>query len=236
MMNEALVLLPDVMCDARLFGPQLAAFSKARTVALAPVTGGDRVEEIASNLLDVLPRKCALAGVSFGATVAMELLRRAPDRVTRIALMGADAFAETPQSAADLEPAITKARAGNVEGLVEELLARRMLAPGAGRAEVTALVHDMAGHLGAEIIARQLRAMQRRRDYEAELRRCKLPALALCGAQDGAAVKHHGFLAELIPHAELSVIEDAGRLPTLEQPEATTQALRDWLNQPAVQR
>ncbi len=236
-MSEAIVLLPDVMCDARVFGPQLAAFSKRYAVTVAPITGGDRIEEIASNLLDVLPRKFAVVGLSLGGVVAMELLRRAPDRVARIALIGANAFAETPQSAADLEPVIIKARAGNLGGMVDGLLMADMLAPGPMRAEVMALVHDMADHLGADLITRQIRAMQRRRDYQAELRKCRVPALVLCGEYDGrASVKRSSFLAELIPYAQLSVISGAGHLPTLEQPDATTDALHAWLRQPLVLR
>lgn len=234
-MKEPLVLLPGIMCDARVFGPQLAAFSPHHAVTIAPITQGDRVEEIASNLLDVLPRKFALAGIALGGVVAMELLRRAPDRVSRIALMDTNAFAETPQSAADLEPLIMKARAGYLSDFVTGMLTPAHLAPGPVRGEVMALVQDMAEHLGAEVIVRQARALQRRRDYQAVLRRCKTPALVLCGAHDGVQpIKRHSFLADLIPYAELSVIEDAGHLPTLEQPDATTDALRAWLKQPLV--
>jgi pimeloyl-ACP methyl ester carboxylesterase len=236
-MNEALVLLPDIMCDARVFGPQLAAFSKTHAITVAPITGGDRVEEIASNLLDVLPRRFALAGLALGASVAMEIVRRAPDRVTRVALMNTSAFAETPQSAANFEPVITKARAGNLQGFASGILPPETLAPGAMRAEVMALVHDMADHLGKETVIRQARAMQRRRDYQAVLRKIKMPTLVLCGAHDGAApIKRHKFLADLIPYAELSVIEGAGRLPTLEQPDATTDALMAWMKQPLILR
>ncbi len=236
-MNEAIVLLPGVMCDARVFGPQLAAFSKSYAVTVAPITGGDRIEEIASNLLDVLPRKFAVAGLCLGGSVAMELLRRAPDRVARIALIGANAFAETPQSAADLEPVIIKGRAGNMGGMVDGLLDPETLAPGPVRADVMALVHDMADHVGADLITRQIRAMQRRRDYQAELRRCKVPALVLCGEHAGTpAVKRSSFLSELIPYARLSVISGAGHLPMLEQPDATTDALDAWLRQPLVLR
>ena len=100
-MGEPLVFLPGMMCDARLFGPQLAELSPKFTITVAPITKGQRIEEIASSLLDTLPRKFALAGHSLGGIVAMELLRRAPDRITRIALMATNALAETPQSASD---------------------------------------------------------------------------------------------------------------------------------------
>jgi len=236
-MKEAIVLLPDAMCDARVFGPQLAAFSKTHAVTVAPITGGDRIEEIASNLLDVLPRKFTVAGLGLGGSVAMELMRRAPDRVARIALIGANAFAETPQSAADLEPVIIKGRAGNIGGMVDGLFSPETLAPGPVRADVMALIRDMADHIGTDLITRQIRAMQRRRDYQAELRRCKVPALVLCGEHAGTAcVKRSRFLAELIPYARLNIISGAGHLPTLEQPDASTDALHEWLRQPLVLR
>jgi pimeloyl-ACP methyl ester carboxylesterase len=236
-MNEPLVLLPDMMCDARVFGPQLAELSVNHAITFAPITGGDRIEEIASNLLDVLPRRFALAGMALGASVAMELVRRAPDRVTRVALMGASVFAETPQGAADLEPVIMKAKAGNLDAFVAGIIPPETLAPGPQRGEVLALLHDMAAHLGTDTLIRQARALQRRRDYQAEARRFKMPTLVMCGTYDGPApIKRHRFLADLIPYAELSVIEGAGRLPTLEQPDAATDALLAWMRQPLVLR
>ena len=99
-MSEPLVLVPGMMCDARVFGPQIDAFSTDTAVMVAPITKGERVEEIASDLLEILPPKFALAGLSMGAIVAMELLRRAPGRVTRIALISSSPLPETPAIAA----------------------------------------------------------------------------------------------------------------------------------------
>lgn len=165
----------------------------------------------------------------------MELLRRAPDRITRIALMATNALAETPQSASDYEPLIMKARSGRLADVVPDLMPPEALAPGPYRAEVMALLLDMAENIGADAIIRQVRAMQRRRDQQAVLRRCKVPALVLCGEHDGLTpVKRHSFMADLIPYADLKVIEGAGHLPTLEQPGETTQALLEWLKQPYV--
>ena len=79
--------------------------------------------------------------------------------------------------------------------------------------------------------------MQRRKDQQATLRRCKVPALVLCGAHDTLyPVKRHEFMAELIPYAQLCVLENSGHLPMLEQPDETTAALREWLAQPYVLR
>lgn len=235
MSSDPVVFLPGMMCDARLFAPQLADLSRDMAVTVAPVTGGDRIEEIASGLLDVLPQRFALAGLSMGGIVAMDILRRAPDRVTRIALMDTNSLAETPQSAAGYEPFIIKLRAGRIAEAVEMMLGRDVLAPGPARAGVMSALVEMAEGLGAAAIIRQTRALQRRRDYQSVLRRCKVPALVLCGAHDTLTpLKRHEFMAEMIPNATLTVIPDAGHLPVLEQPEVTTAALRGWLKRPLM--
>lgn len=234
-MAEPLVLLPGMMCDARLFGPQIAELSADIAVMVAPVTQGERIEEIASGLLDLLPKRFALAGLSMGGIVAMELLRRAPDRVSRIALLDTNPLAEIPAVAADREPQIVKARAGRLMEVMADEMKPNDLAPGPHRADVLDLVMDMAETLGPEVFIRQSRAMQRRRDQQAVLRKCRAPALVLCGAHDQISpVKRHTFMAELIPYAELVVLEHSGHLPTLEQPEETTAAIRKWMQQPLV--
>lgn len=236
-MAEPLVFLPGMMCDARLFGPQIAELSADHCVTVAPVTQGERIEEIASGLLDQLPARFALAGLSMGGIVAMELLRRAPDRITRIALMDTNPLAETPPVAAAREPQIVGVRTGRLEQVMRDELKPHYLAPGPHRGEVLDLVMDMALTLGPETFVRQSRALQRRRDQQGTLRKCKVPTLVLCGAHDALCpVKRHTFMAELIPYAKLVIIENAGHLPTLETPAETTQALRDWMAQPLVLR
>jgi pimeloyl-ACP methyl ester carboxylesterase len=222
-----------MMCDARLFGPQIAELSADMAVTVAPVTRGDRIEEIASSLLDILPKRFALAGFAMGGVVAMEILRRAPDRLTRIALMNTHPLADTPVAAADREPLIVKVRSGRLMEAVDDEINANTLAPTPYRNEVLDLVHEMARTLGPDVYIRQSRAMQRRKDQQGTPRRCKVPALVPCGAYDTIApVKRHEFMAELIPYAQLRVMDQSGHLPTLEQPEETTAALREWMTQP----
>lgn len=236
-MIEPLVFLPSMMCDARLFGPQIAELSADRAVMCAPIHFGERVEEIASGLLPQLPLKFALAGLGMGGIVAMELLRRAPERITRIALLDTTPLPETPADAAAREAKIIGARSGRLMDAMRDELQLGYLAPGPFRGDVMALAMDMADALGSEVFVRQSRALQRRRDQQSTLRKCKVPAMVLCGAYDGLhSPKRHSFMAELIPFAQLHTVDDAGHLPTLEQPAATTAALREWLLQPYVLR
>ncbi len=234
-MKDPLVFLPGMMCDARVFGPQIAALSPDMAVTVAPVSQGDRIEEIASGLLDLLPRRFALAGLSMGGIVALEIVRRAPDRVTRLCLMDTNSLAETPQSAADYEPVVAKLRAGFIDQAVATLLRPEHLAPNGDRTSVLHMVTKMAENIGPDAITRQVRALQRRRDYQATLRKIMVPTLVMCGVHDTLTpVRRHEFMAGLIPYAELALVQEAGHLPPLESPEAVTAALRVWLKQPLV--
>lgn len=236
-MQEPLVFLPGMMCDARLFAPQLIDLGRDHVVSVAPITGGDRIETIADAILPALPNRFALAGLSMGGIVAMEILRKAPERVTRLALMDTNALAETPAGAAALEPLIIGAKAGKLEDSMRQLVTPQHLAPGPSRLAVMTELLQMALQLGPEVFVNQARALQRRRDQQATLRKVKCPTLVLCGEHDGLTpVKRHTFMAELIPYAELEVIAGAGHLPTLEQPAAVNAALRRWMKQPLVLR
>ncbi|MEP5154467.1 alpha/beta hydrolase [Planktotalea sp.] len=234
-MKEPVVFLPEMMCDARLFGPQIAEFSADRAVMYAPISQGERIEEMASDILGALPAKFALAGLGMGGLVAMEILRRSPERVTRIALIDTNPLPETPQDAAAREVQIISARAGRLGDAMREVMKPSYFAPTPQRSEVMGLVMDMAETMGPEVFVRQTRALQRQRDQQSTLRRCKVPALVMCGEYDALCpVKRHAFMAELIPYAELKVISNAGHLPTIENPGATTEALYSWLAQPFV--
>lgn len=229
-MIEPLVLLPGMMCDARVFAPQINILSRERAVMVAPISTGERIEDIANGLLHQLPERFALAGLSMGGIVALEILRRAPERIGRICLMSTNPLAETPAAAALREPMIIGAATGRLDDVMRDAMRPEYLAKGAERLNVLKRVYDMARDLGPDVFVAQSRALQRRPDYQGTLRRCKVPALVLCGQEDVVTPpKRQDFMANLIPNGTLSVIPGAGHLPTLEQPELTTIALRGWL-------
>lgn len=234
---EPIVFLPGMMCDARAFAPQVAALSRRHPVVIAPIDLGDTIGEIASNLLLSMPEKFALVGHSMGGIVAMELVRRAPERVTRLALLSTNALAETPSSAGAYEPWIVAAKAGRLEDALREMMRQDYFAPGEGRLAILNAFIEMARAQGEEAFVRQCRALQRRRDMQSTLRRCKVPTMVLCGEFDGLTpVKRHKSMADLIPSAELKVVSGAGHFPMLEQPAVTTEAITGWLEQPYLLR
>jgi pimeloyl-ACP methyl ester carboxylesterase len=165
------------------------------------------------------------------------MLSRAPDRITRLALMDTNPLPETPQAAAAREPHIVGVQNGRLEEIMREEMKPNYLAPGAGRVEVMNTVMEMARDLGPDVFVAQSRALQRRPDQQKTLRNCKVPALVLCGRHDELCpVRRHEFMAELINGATLEIVEDAGHLPTIEQPDAVTDAMKGWLGAPLVLR
>lgn len=236
-MADPLLLIPGMMCDARVFTPQITEFSTERAVQIASISGCETIEKMAQKALDSAPAQFALAGLSMGAMVAMEMLHRAPERVTRVALMDTNSQSETPAIAAAREPQIVGVMAGRLAEVMTDVIRPEYLAEGPKRADILALVQDMAMALGEGEFVRHSRALQRRPDQQKTLRKIRMPALVLCGAEDTLTLpRRHEFMSELIPYATLRIIDGAGHLPTLEAPEATNAALREWLNAPLVLR
>lgn len=236
-MSEPLVLLPGMMCDARLFGPQIAELSPLLDLHIGRVNTSDSVTEIAFRVLENAPAKFALAGLSMGAIVAMEVYRQAPSRVTRLCLMATNCLPDTPQVAAAREPLIATARTGRLDKVMAEAMKPEFLAPGPQRTEVLHLVNDMARYLGPEAFIRAQRALQRRPDQQSTLRRIrKTPTLILGGRHDALCpVRRHEFMATLVAGADLKILENSGHLPTLEQPEETSSAILEWMQKPLLE-
>ncbi len=236
-MNEPILLVPGMMSDARIFGPQIDDLSRDHALHIARVTHAETIREMAAEAIHHAPSRFALAGISMGGVVAMEILRRVPERVTRIALISTTPLPETPEQAAWREPQIVKAQSGNLTDALRAALAPDNFAPGESRTRTLAVLDAMAADIGPEAFVRQSRALQRRPDAQKVLRMTRAPALVLCGAHDKITpVKRHTFMAELIPYAELAIIDDAGHLPTLETPEKVNLALRAWMELPMVLR
>jgi pimeloyl-ACP methyl ester carboxylesterase len=228
-MSEAVVLLPGFMSDGRVFVDQVADLSGAHAVQVAPLLG-DSLEEMAESVLATAPPTFAIAGHDLGATVATEILRRAPKRVTRLALICASAQGETPSAAAAREPRIVRAKAGRLGEVLMEEMPSTTLAETEYRNAIRDHWIDMAMEAGVETYLRQSKIIQRRPDMQNVLRRARLPCMII-GAAANTIVppRRQEFMAELMPNAEYVLIEGAGHLPMLEAPRAVSRALQSWL-------
>lgn len=236
-MNEPVILIPGLMSDARLFMHQITHLSLGRPVMVALPMPGTTVEEMSQAVLNAAPAKFALVGLGLGGDVALDVVRRGMDRVTRIALMSTDPLAETPQSAAAREARMVAARSGRLVHAMAEEIPASALADTPRRAAVQKLITEMAINLGEGVFFAQSRALQRRPDQQKTMRRAMIPALIIAGAYDTVVpMRRQEFVAGLMPFAKLHVIENAGHLPPLEQPEAVTEALEAFLNGPMLLR
>ena len=225
-----LVLLPGMMCDARLFMPQVAAFSSVRDILLAGLTGHATIAGLARAVLANAPARFALCGLSMGGIVAMEVLRQAPDRVDRIALLDTNHLAELGEVKSRRLNQMNAVREGQLAGVMRDEMKPNYLAHGPDRQTVLDLCMDMALVLGPHVFLTQSRALMDRRDQTDTLKRADLPALVLCGREDTLCpVSRHEVMAGLLANSVLEVVEGAGHMPTLEQPETTNAALRRWL-------
>jgi pimeloyl-ACP methyl ester carboxylesterase len=227
-----LVLLPGMMCDARLFGPQIEAFSSVMPLHLAPITAFDTIQALAAEVLAQAPARFNLAGLSMGGIVAMEIMAQAPQRVTRLALMDTNPRAETPERQQAREPQINKVRAGQLAAVMRDELKPNYLVDSPRKPAILDICMAMASDLGDEVFERQSLALQHRPDQQETLRRVTIPTLLLCGAEDQLCPRErHLEMLELIPGSRLEVIIDAGHMPTLEQPRATNTALKRWMEE-----
>lgn len=225
-----LLLLPGMMCDARLFGPQIDALSGRHPLMTMPMGAHDTMSALANDVLRHAPPCFAVAGLSMGGILAMEVLRQAPDRVVGLALMDTNPLAEKGEVKERRAPQIAAAENGELRRVMRDEMKPNYLTDDPNRGAILDLCMTMAMDLGHKVFVNQSKALRDRPDQTETLRAFTGPALVLCGRDDALCpVSRHELMHDLMPHSTLEIIEDAGHLPTLEQPEETTAALSRWL-------
>lgn len=229
-MQTPLILLPGLLNDTRLWRHQVAHLATVAEIEVADLIGPDTVGAMAERVLAMRSGPFALAGLSMGGYVAFEVMRRAPERVLRLALLDTSARADTPAQTARRLGLIELAQRGRFLGVTPRLLPQ-LLHPDHVRDHAIAnTVVQMARSVGREGFLAQQRAIIGRPDSRPDLARIRCPTLVLGGRQD--AVTPPEVLEEIaagIPGARLLLIERCGHLAPLEQPQAVTAALAGWL-------
>jgi pimeloyl-ACP methyl ester carboxylesterase len=225
-----LVLLPGLVCDAALWARQIAALADIAEPTVADLTRDDSLPVMARRVLAEAPPRFALAGLSMGGYLAQEIMRQAPERVLRLALLDTSARADTPERAQQRRDFIALAQKGQFKGITPRMLPQ-WIHP--DRLQDEAFTHEimaMTQRVGRDAYLRQMRAIMGRPDGRADLPRIAVPTLVLCGREDlSTPPALHQEIAALIPGATLVVVERCGHLSTMERPDEVTAALRRWL-------
>ncbi len=209
-----LMLLPAMGCDGQLWARQIMDLADLAHPEFGDLSQDETIAAMATRVLAEAPPRFAVAGVSLGGYVALEVLRQAPARVARIALFGTRASMEArTRSVADQGSIAT---APHADPQLSAIVSGPALA--------------MAERVGPVVFARQQRALLARPDIAEAIAAIRVPTLVAVGDRDRICTPDDALaLAKLIPHAHFHLLRSCGHLSPLERPGAVTQLLRDWL-------
>jgi len=227
-----LVLIPGLLCDALLWKEQIEALGGQIKCWVPDHTRSDTMAGVAADVLREAPfERFALAGLSMGGYVALEVMRQASHRVDQLALLDTSARADTPQQLEKRRGLIALARRGRFIGVTQGLLPLFIHRSRLADEKLVTTVKKMARNIGRDAFVRQEEAIMSRVDSLPLLPTIACPTLVLCGRHDAVApLDRHEEMAKGIPGATLVVIEECGHLSTLERPAEVTGALRTWLS------
>ncbi|PXA86562.1 alpha/beta hydrolase [Nostoc sp. 3335mG] len=227
-----LLFLPGNMCDARMWSGVTDELSDLDLAySFADLRGDDRIAAMATRSLARSSGSIVGIGYSMGAIVALDMYRQAPHRVKGLVLLDVNAGADLPERAAARPGQQGKVRAGALEDIVRDQLIPLYFSPAsASRPELRELVVSMALDLGADTFIAQSEALRTRNDLRTMLPAIECPVLLLCGEEDRLCPPswHEQWKAS-IGRAELEVVEEAGHMLPIEQPEIVANLIRNWL-------
>ena len=228
-----IVLVPGLLTSPRLYAGQVTALWRFGPVMIADNTGSDTIDAVAKTILATAPPRFALAGLSMGGYVALEIMRQASDRVARLALLDTSARPDTPAQRGRRQAQIAKTQAGRFDEIPGEqwpLLVRPAVLDDPVLRQI---VQVMAEENGPDAFIRQQRAIMSRPDSRPDLTAITCPTLVLVGDSDALTPPElSAEIAAGIPGCRHVVIPQSGHLSTLEQPDRVTQALVEWLSAP----
>jgi pimeloyl-ACP methyl ester carboxylesterase len=229
-MTLPVVFVPGLLCDADLWAAQLATVSADRPVMVANIAGADTVAALARAVLADAPQRFALAGLSMGGYVALEIMRQAPGRVAGLALIDTSARPDSEEQTRRRRALLALARTGRFKGVTPRLLPTLLHPDRLADPILAGRVMAMAARIGRDAFLRQQTAILGRPDSRPDLMRIDCPTLVACGRQDALTpLPLSEEMAGLIPGAELVVVEDSGHLSPMERPDAVNAALASWL-------
>jgi pimeloyl-ACP methyl ester carboxylesterase len=227
-----IVLVPGLNCTARLYAEQIAALWGFGPVTIADHRRDDSVAAIAAHILATAPPRFALVGLSMGGYIAFAIMREAPERVARLALLDTSARPDTPEQSERRRGVIALAEGGRFSEVPDLLFPVFVHRNRQGDATLRALVRTMAEETGPQAFVRQQRAIMTRPDCRPQLASIRCPTLVLVG--DGDELTPPVLSQEIhtgIAGSRLVAVPDCGHLSTLERPELVNRALVEWLKE-----
>ena len=226
-----LVLVPGLLCDAQLWQHQVDGLADIADIWIADHTRSTTMAGVAADVLaDAAFAGFALAGLSMGGYVCLEIMRQAPGRVTRLALLDTAAVGEMPEQTKRRLAFIELAQRGKFSEVTDALLPLLIHSARLAEHPLVDAIKSMARNIGKDAFIRQEQAIMSRADNLALLATIRCPTLVLCGRQDALTPPaRHEQIAARIEGAQLEVIEDCGHMSTMEKPVEVNAALRGWL-------
>lgn len=227
--RPCLVLIPGTLNDAELWRDQTIALASDFDVRIADITRGETMSALARAVFAIAPERFSVAGFSLGGFVAQEMLRQAPERIERLALLDTAIRPDPPERIAERRALARLADApGRFLGMGDRMMKTYLGPAHAVDPDMTGRVRAMTQRLGLEVFLRQ-NALERE-DGEAVLRAFAGPVLVLCGEVDGVTpLAGHQEIADLAQDAEFVVAPDCGHLTPIEAPDLVSGALAGWM-------
>ncbi len=225
-----LVMIPGMMCDERIFAPQIEELVPKRSVHVADISKHDNISDLAADVLSNAPPKFCLVGHSMGGIVAMEICAQDPKRIEKLVLIDTNPLAELEEVKLKREPQISDALSGKLINVIRDEMKPNYLASSENQDIILNICLEMALSLGPKVFINQSRALQTRADQQSNIQSINIPVLIMCGSEDKlCTVERHEMMHNMISNSELKIINNAGHMPTLEQPSETTEVLKEWL-------
>ena len=230
-MTEPLILVPGLLCDAELYAAQTLALADTTRCLIADTRHDESLGNMAERLLADAPDRFALAGLSMGGYVSLEVIRRAPERVTRLALIDTRARADTAEETNRRRRLMKLASKGSFKEVTGLVLPSFIHPERLADKPLVKQIEAMATRIGPEVFIRQQQAILSRRDMIDSLPAISCPTVIICGEQDALTpLPESRLMADRIAGSELVVIPQCGHLSTMERPDAVSEALESWLH------
>jgi len=232
MPRPTLVLLPGLLNTRRVFEPQIEALSDVADCIVPELWHHDTMGAMADAALAMAPPRFGLLGFSMGGYVAFEIMRRASQRVERLALMDTQAIPDSAESTKRRRALLDQTKIGRFHGVQRTLLPQLVHSRHINDAAITQPIFDMAQEIGADGFVREQRAIIGRADSRHMLVDIAVPTVVIVGRQDQVTpLPRSQEMAADIAKSQLVVLEQCGHMSPLERPAEVTEALRRWLSQ-----